>query len=61
MEDGCMSVFPDAHFGAVDAPLPDWRKIDDPDPDDELIETPPDVIAMLGFDPAKEPDFNSDG
>lgn len=56
-----MSVFPYAHFGSVDAPLPDWRKIDDPDPDDELIETPPDVIAMLGFDPAKEPDFNSDG
>lgn len=40
------------HFGAVDAPLPDYRKADDPDPDDEeLAETPPDVTAMLGFDP----------
>jgi len=27
---------------------------DDPDPDDEEIETPKDVIEMLGFDPAKE-------
>jgi hypothetical protein len=31
-----------------------WRKADDPDPDDEEIETPKDVVMMLGFDPAKE-------
>ena len=47
---------PDAHFGNADSKAADWRKSgDDPDPDDEEIETPPDVIAMLGFDPAKEP------
>ncbi|MDR2018754.1 MAG: hypothetical protein LBQ00_07810 [Syntrophobacterales bacterium] len=28
------------------------REVDDPDPDDEEMEvTPPDVIAVLGFDP----------
>lgn len=47
---------PMAHFGPVGTPLPDesdWT--DDPDPDDEeLDETPPDVIAMLGFDPLDE-------
>jgi len=43
------------HFGGVDAPLPDWRKADtdaDDDPDDEeLDETPADVLMILGFDP----------
>jgi hypothetical protein len=37
--------------------LPDWRKetMDETDPDDEeLDETPADVIAILGFDPKKE-------
>jgi len=37
----------------------DWRQIlaDEDDPDDEeMSETPPDVVAVLGFDPAKEPD-----
>jgi hypothetical protein len=45
--------FPNAKFGTATAPLPDWRQgEDEPDPDDEeLAETPPDVIAMLGFDP----------
>lgn len=39
-----------AHFGVVGAPLPALAA--DPDPDDELLpETPPDVKAMLGFDP----------
>ena len=44
------------HFGDIDGSLPDWR--DDraleteADPDDEeLDETPEDVIAVLGFDP----------
>lgn len=54
-----MSSLPDVHFGPVGQPLPDWRKarteIDEgqtDDDDDELLpETPPDVVAMLGFDP----------
>jgi hypothetical protein len=45
---------PDAHFGTADKPMVDWRLTDDPDPDDEEIETPKDVVMMLGFDPAKE-------
>ena len=42
-----------ARFGSADTPLPDNTTApDEPDPDDEeLDETPPDVIAMLGFDP----------
>lgn len=45
--------FPSARFGSATAPLPDWRAAEDiDDPDDEEIETPPDVIDMLGFDPA---------
>lgn len=40
------------------APQPvDWRKyLEDfePDPDDEEIPTPLDVIEVLGFDPADE-------
>ncbi len=32
-----------------------WKKVDDFDPDDEeLEETPKDVVAMLGFDPKIE-------
>lgn len=49
---------PDARWGDADSPLPDWRKskdLDDtPDDDEQLAETPQDVIDMLGFDPAKE-------
>jgi hypothetical protein len=43
----------DPHFGYADKPLPDWRnELDEPDPDDEeLEETPADVILILGFDP----------
>lgn len=47
---------PDVRFGAADRSLPDWRNskmIDIPDDDEELSETPPDVVEMLGFDPAK--------
>ena len=39
----------------------DWREelADEQDVDDEeLEETPADVVAMLGFDPAKEGDNN---
>jgi hypothetical protein len=50
----------DVHFGEVGSRLPDHRTApEDPDPDDELIETPPGVILMLGFDPAKEPDADA--
>ena len=45
-------------FGSPTAPLPDWRDgrpvsgQDDVDPDDEELDvTPPDVVAVLGFDP----------
>lgn len=46
-------TLPDAHFGSVGAPVPNWREYDEPDPDDELLPdgTPQDVIMMLGFDP----------
>jgi hypothetical protein len=48
-------MIPDARFGRPTAPPVDWRECaDDDDPDDEQIETPRDVIMMLGFDPAKE-------
>lgn len=49
-----MSPLPVTHFvGGGEKPV-DWRKADDIDPDDEEIETPLDVVMMLGFDPAKE-------
>jgi hypothetical protein len=45
----------DVHFGEIDKPLPDWRDdesvVDEVDPDDEEIETPEDVVSILGFDP----------
>jgi hypothetical protein len=53
-EDSSDDGLPDAHWGTATTPLPDWREdsTDDFDPDDEeLPQTPPDVIAMLGFDP----------
>jgi hypothetical protein len=47
---------PDAHFGSAGDALPDWREEDvgDDDSDDELEETPEDVVEMLGFDPKDE-------
>lgn len=44
---------PDVHFGSAEAPLSaDWKDASDPEIDDELLsETPPDVVALLGFDP----------
>jgi len=50
----------DVHFGAFE-PV-DWRKVEPPpDPDDEeLDETPEDVVRMLGFDP-KELDDELNG
>lgn len=47
----------DVYFGGSPIEsLPDWRADNDPnaddDPDDEpLAKTPPDVVAVLGFDP----------
>jgi hypothetical protein len=48
--------FPIAYFGNMKKARPDWREEQDdtPDDDEELPETPADVIAMLGFDPALE-------
>lgn len=47
--------WPGVRFGNLDASTVDWRAtraVTDADPDDEeLPETPPDVAAMLGFDP----------
>jgi len=45
---------------AEDVP-PDWRDVEienDEDPDDEEMPTPPDVVLILGFDPA-EPEEKS--
>lgn len=50
-----MSNIPTAHFGTAAKDAVNWRKETDEDPDDtELAVTPPDVVKMLGFDPAKE-------
>lgn len=49
-----MPDLPEIRFGG-DVPLPDWRerpdRDDDADDDAELVETPPDVVGLLGFDP----------
>jgi 8-oxo-dGTP pyrophosphatase MutT (NUDIX family) len=56
-------LLPDVHWGNADTPLPDWREDEteqvDPD-DEELAETPPDVIDMLGFDPLDAEDDETD-
>lgn len=46
---------PDVHFGSVEEEPEDWRETptDDDDDDEVLAETPPDVIQLLGFDPAQ--------
>jgi len=54
----------DVHFGEIGQPLPDWREFDfvDIDPDDEeLEETPADVVAVLGFDPLELEDEEVEG
>lgn len=49
-EDSNVTELPIIQFG--DAPLPtDWPEDDQPDDDEELAQTPPDVVEMLGFDP----------
>ncbi len=40
------------HFGNVSRKPTPISDADDPDPDDDEMEvSPPDVVAMLGFDP----------
>ena len=56
MADKDRGTLPQAHFGEVRAPLPDWRKgkskrHSERDDDAQLDETPRDVVEMLGFDP----------
>lgn len=44
----------DVHFGSPSREVKDWRDLpqdNTPDDDEELATTPPDVIALLGFDP----------
>lgn len=57
-----MTQFPQARFGSAEAPLPDWHEMADGglDDDEELGETPPDVVAMLGFDPLSAPGASDD-
>jgi hypothetical protein len=45
----------DCYFGTAAIPLPPPSEGEEPDPDDEMPEggTPPDVVWMLGFDPAE--------
>ena len=50
-------TLPDVYFGALNAADIDWRSIQrddaaDLDDDEQRDPTPPDVIQMLGFDPA---------
>ena len=51
-------ALPDVHFGDASAKPLNWRDAefddDTPDDDEELPETPADVIALLGFDPLDE-------
>lgn len=46
--------YPQVIVGSVETPLPDWRLMpEEEDPDDEeLPESPPEIVAMLGFNPA---------
>jgi len=44
------------YFGHVGKSLPDWREYDNNEVDDEiddeqLSETPPEIVSALGFDP----------
>jgi hypothetical protein len=48
---------PEAHFGSALAPLPEAMSTPDDDDDDgEDEDVPPDVVWMLGFNPADEND-----
>jgi 8-oxo-dGTP pyrophosphatase MutT (NUDIX family) len=54
-----MLELPQVSLGKPGGALPNWRDAEfdesDKDDDEELADTPADVIALLGFDPAKEP------
>lgn len=53
----------DVGFGGAETKLPNWRKAiqaNEQDPDDEEIETPEDVKAILGFDPVEDDDESED-
>ena len=49
---------PDVHFGSPEEKPLDWRdeEFEDntPDDDEELPETPKEVVDLLGFDPLDE-------
>ena len=48
------ALLPDVYYGEAGTAAPDWRgssKDIGPDDDAELLETPPDVVELLGFDP----------
>jgi len=53
-----MPIFDNIHFGKVGASKPDWRRYrnDEPDDDEELEQTPKDLVKLLGFDPNDEND-----
>lgn len=51
------NTLPDAHFGVVSNTEPDKLPEvadNDTDDDEELDETPKDVVDILGFDPAEQ-------
>ena len=50
-------LWPNMWFGDTPASDADITDFEDFDPDDELLPvTPPDVVAILGFDPLELPD-----
>ena len=59
-----MRELPQAYVGKVGGELPKWREVkfdeDATDDDEQLAQTPADVISMLGFDPADEDDEAED-
>lgn len=59
-----MADLPNVSMGHAGGALPDWRKEladeDAPDDDEQLAQTPEDVVSVLGFDPLDEPDDPDD-
>ena len=57
-------LLPGVRFGDESTDKLDWRDLDgqddDADDDELLAETPPDVVAMLGFDPLELEDDDGD-
>ena len=52
---------PMAHFGFVGNPLPAVTEDTEEDPDDEeLAETPPEVVMILGWDPLDDDEDGDD-